>query len=202
MTPVTNKKNFPTECSFRSDWLDNINVHLKKLLYFIALYCTSMVWVFPEEVCPYAKIVPLYPYRTSMRKTGGQMRPQHIYVKYLTCLDEAIPPYLWQSAWHRCCTPVPGWCWSGTLDQTNRTSPAETMTNNKQLNTKDKKLFISKLSQDIEITQRFKGNSLILDTGISDWNLKRAIEWQSTLMLYCIKKKYLTHNLFKTAILL
>lgn len=31
-------------------------------------YFTSMVWVFPEEVCPYAKIVPLYPHRTSMGK--------------------------------------------------------------------------------------------------------------------------------------
>lgn len=32
---------------------------------------TSMVCVFPDDVCPYAKIVPLYPSRTSTRHQTG-----------------------------------------------------------------------------------------------------------------------------------
>lgn len=39
---------------------------------------TSMVCVFPEEVCPYAKIVPLYPHRTSGRNTAEPMKTQHV----------------------------------------------------------------------------------------------------------------------------
>lgn len=100
---------------------DFVSVHCSE-------YCTSMVWVFPEEVCPYAKIVPLYPHRTSVRKTEWQVRPQHMCFTYLTHKDPGNHLYLSQSAWHRCCTPAPGWCWSETLDQMNRTSPEDQKT--------------------------------------------------------------------------
>lgn len=43
-------------------------------------YFTSMVWVFPEEVCPYAKIVPLYPHRTSMGKKQNDKWDQSAYI--------------------------------------------------------------------------------------------------------------------------
>lgn len=38
-----------------------------------------------------------------------------------------VPPsqsHLWRSAWPRCCTPAPGWCWWGTPGRRRRTSPA------------------------------------------------------------------------------
>lgn len=43
------------------------------------------------------------------------------------CKTSDVPPsqsHLWRSAWPRCCTPAPGWCWWGTPGRRRRTSPA------------------------------------------------------------------------------
>lgn len=51
----------------------------------VSLTRTSMVWVFPEDVWPYAKIVPLYPSRTSTKQHKAS------FLELLFCLFY----YLW-----------------------------------------------------------------------------------------------------------
>lgn len=49
-----------------------------------------------------------------------------------------LVPHLSRSAWHRCCTPVPGWCWWGTHGRRKRSSPVESTDITGQFNCLDK----------------------------------------------------------------
>lgn len=71
--------------------------------------------------------------RLSVREDGAIVSAQNIWEEQGTREDAARPAwlrvlagaYLSRSAWRRCCTPAPGWCWWETRGRRRRSSPVE-----------------------------------------------------------------------------
>lgn len=82
-----------------------------------------MVCVLPDDVCPYAKIVPLYPSRTSGRNRTGvnEAIVQMFQDETTSCMHKYIKkekPHLLQSFGRRRCTLVLVLCLTERLCQT------------------------------------------------------------------------------------